>query len=154
MRPASSAAPAALPEQPKEERKRGREEEKQRKREDDKRQKQLGEIEKEIARTESEIARLEAEMGQPGFFDDLERGAAAGERHAPLNEQLEKLYGEWEELVRIKSDNAVRNKRHRKSRPGHRTWPVLVTRMNWMLCSTPRSDSRIHRYSPAPCASA
>jgi ATP-binding cassette subfamily F protein 3 len=95
---ANSTAPDALPEQPKDERRRGREEEKQRKREDDKRQKQLGEIEKEIARTESEIARLEAEMGQPGFFDDLVRGAAAGERHALLNGELEKLYGEWEGL--------------------------------------------------------
>jgi ATP-binding cassette subfamily F protein 3 len=96
--PGSSAAPDALPEQPKEERKRGREEEKQRRREDEKRQKRLGEIEKEIARTESEIARLEAEMGQPGFFDDLVRGAAAGERHAALNARLEELYGEWEGL--------------------------------------------------------
>jgi len=93
-----SADPAALPELPKEERKRGREEEKQRKREDDKRQKRLGEIEKEIARTESEIARLEAEMGQPGFFDDPERGKAGGERHAELNARLEELYGEWEGL--------------------------------------------------------
>jgi ATP-binding cassette subfamily F protein 3 len=94
----SPAEPVALPEQPKEERKRGREEEKQRRREDDKRQKQLGEIEKEIARTESEITRLEAEMGQPGFFDDLERGKAGGERHAALNVRLEELYGEWEGL--------------------------------------------------------
>jgi ATP-binding cassette subfamily F protein 3 len=91
-----SADPAALPEQPKEDRKRGREEEKQRKRDDDRRQKQLGEIEKEIARTESEVARLEAEMGQPGFFDDLERGKEGGERHAALNARLEELYGEWE----------------------------------------------------------
>jgi ATP-binding cassette subfamily F protein 3 len=95
---AGSAAPAPLPALEKEERKRGREEEKQRKREDEKRLKRLGEIEREIARTESEIARLETEMGQPGFFDDLERGAAAGERHSLLNEQLEKLYGEWEGL--------------------------------------------------------
>jgi ATP-binding cassette subfamily F protein 3 len=94
----SSAAPDALPEQPKEERRRGREEEKLRKREDDKRQKQLGEIEKEIARTESEISFLEKEMGQPGFFDDPERGKAAGERHAALNVRLEELYGEWEGL--------------------------------------------------------
>jgi ATP-binding cassette subfamily F protein 3 len=93
-----SADPAALPEQPKEDRKRGREEEKQRKRDDDKRQKQLGEIEKEIARTESEVARLEAEMGQPGFFDDLKRGKEGGERHAALNARLEELYGEWESL--------------------------------------------------------
>jgi ATP-binding cassette subfamily F protein 3 len=93
-----SAAPAALPEQPREERKRGREEEKLRKREDDKRLKQLGEIEKEIACTESEIARLEVEMGQPGFFDDLERGKEGGERHAALNVRLEELYGEWESL--------------------------------------------------------
>ena len=95
---AGSAAPAPLPVVEKEDRKRGREEEKQRKREEDKRQKRLGEIEKEIARTESEITRLEAEMGQPGFFDDLERGKAGGERHAALNEQLEKLYNEWEGL--------------------------------------------------------
>jgi len=94
----ASAAPDALPEQPKEERRRGREEEKQRRREEDKRQKQLGELEKEIARTESEIARLEAEMGQPGFFDDPERGKAGGERHAALNVRLEELYGEWEGL--------------------------------------------------------
>jgi ATP-binding cassette subfamily F protein 3 len=94
----ASMVPVALPEQPKEDRKRGREEEKQRKREDEKRQKQLGEIEKEIFRTESEVARLEAEMGQPGFFDDLERGKAGGERHAALNERLEELYGEWEGL--------------------------------------------------------
>jgi len=96
--PLRDNVPAALPEQPREERRRGREEEKQRKRDEDKRQKRLSEIEKEIARTESEIARLEGEMGQPGFFDDLERGAAAGERHALLNEQLEMLYGEWEGL--------------------------------------------------------
>jgi ATP-binding cassette subfamily F protein 3 len=94
----TSAAPAPLPPQTKEERLKGREEEKQRKREEDKRQKRLGEIEREIARIEGEIARLEEEMGQPGFFDDLERGAAAGEQHAGLNEQLEKLYGEWEGL--------------------------------------------------------
>ena len=96
--PGAASAPAAEPEQPKEERKRGREEEKQRKREDDKRQKQLGEIEKGIARTESEIARLELEMGQPGFFDDPERGKDGGERHAALNARLEELYGEWEGL--------------------------------------------------------
>ena len=96
--PGSSTAPAVLPEQPKEERRRGREEEKQRRREDEKRQKRLGEIEKEIARTESEIARLEAEMGQPGFFEDPERGKAGGERHAELNARLEELYGEWEGL--------------------------------------------------------
>jgi ATP-binding cassette subfamily F protein 3 len=58
----------------------------------------LGEIEKEIARIESEITRLEAEMGQPGFFDDLERGKEGGERHAALNARLEELYGEWEWL--------------------------------------------------------
>jgi ATP-binding cassette subfamily F protein 3 len=96
--PVSSGAPAPLPEQPKEDRKRGREEEKQRKREDEKRLKRLGDIEKEIARTESEITRLEAEMGQPGFFDELERGKEGGERHAALNIRLEELYGEWEEL--------------------------------------------------------
>jgi ATP-binding cassette subfamily F protein 3 len=93
-----SSAPAALPEQPKEERKRGREEEKQRKREEDKLQKRLSEIEREIARTESEVADLELEMGQPGFFDDLERGKTSGERHAALNARLEGLYGEWEGL--------------------------------------------------------
>jgi ATP-binding cassette subfamily F protein 3 len=94
----TSVALAALPEQPKEERKRGREEEKLRKREEEKRQKQLAEIEKEIARTESGIACLEVEMGQPGFFDDPERGKDGGERHAALNSRLEELYGEWEGL--------------------------------------------------------
>jgi ATP-binding cassette subfamily F protein 3 len=96
--PRSSAAPAALSEQPKDDRKRGREEEKQRKREDDKLKKRLGELEKEIARTEADVSSLEAEMGQPGFFDDPERGKAGGERHAALNARLEELYGEWEGL--------------------------------------------------------
>jgi hypothetical protein len=58
----------------------------------------LGEIEAEIGRTEAEIGRLELEMNEPGFFDDPERGAAAGELHAALNERLEGLYGEWEGL--------------------------------------------------------
>jgi len=97
--PRSSVEPDALPEQPKEERKRGREEEKQRKREEDKLKKRLTEIEREIAATESEVARLEEEMGQPGFFDDPERGKAGGERHAALNARLEELYGEWEGLA-------------------------------------------------------
>ena len=91
-------SPSALPELPKEERKKGREEEKQRKREDQARQKKMGEIEAEISRTEKEIARLEQEMNAPGFFDDPERGVEAGERHAALNERLEGLYGEWEGL--------------------------------------------------------
>lgn len=96
--PGTPGTPAALPEPPKEERKRGREEEKQRKRESEKLQKRLAEIEKEISRTEAEVSRLEEEMGQPGFFDDPERGKAGGERHAVLNARLEELYGEWEGL--------------------------------------------------------
>jgi ATP-binding cassette subfamily F protein 3 len=96
--PRSSSVPAALTEQPKEERKRSREEEKQRKREEDKLKKRLTEIEREIAATESEVSHLEEEMGQPGFFDDPERGKAGGERHAALNVRLEELYGEWEGL--------------------------------------------------------
>jgi ATP-binding cassette subfamily F protein 3 len=96
--PITTSTPAGLPELPKEDRKRGREEEKQRKREEEKQQKRLAEIEKEIARTETEVARLEEEMGQPGFFDDLERGKEAGERHATLNACMEELYGEWEGL--------------------------------------------------------
>jgi ATP-binding cassette, subfamily F, member 3 len=94
----NSSAPIPLPPLNKEERLRDREEQKRLKKEEEKRQKRLSEIEREIARTEGEIARLEDEMGQPGFFDDPERGAAAGERHAVLNEQLERLYGEWEGL--------------------------------------------------------
>jgi ATP-binding cassette subfamily F protein 3 len=95
-----SYSPMALPEMPKDERKKGREEDKLRRREEQARQKKLGEIEAGISRTESEIARLEDEMGQSGFFDDLERGKEGGERHAALNEQLDGLYGEWEELCR------------------------------------------------------
>ena len=96
--PHPEASPEPLPPQNKEERLRDREEQKRQKREEEKRQKRLGEIEREIARAEGEIAGLEEEMGQPGFFDDLERGKAGGERHAALNEQLERLYGEWEGL--------------------------------------------------------
>ena len=80
------------------ERLKDREEQKRRKREEEKRQKQLSEIEKRIAGTESAIALLEEEMAQDGFFDDPERGKEAGERHAALNDQLDLMYGEWEEL--------------------------------------------------------
>ncbi len=93
-----TSSPSALPELPKEERKKGREEEKLRKREEQSRQKKMGEIEAEINRTEKEIARLEEEMNALGFFDDPERGKDGGERHATLNMQLEQLYAEWEGL--------------------------------------------------------
>jgi len=73
-----------------------REEQKRLKREEQARQKQLNAVEAEIAHVESEIALLEEEMGQAGFFDDPERGRVAGERHAELNECLEKLYEQWE----------------------------------------------------------
>jgi len=89
---------ASLPPQKKEERLRDREEEKRRKREDQSRQKRIGEIEAQIAAAEKELELLEVEMNSPGFFDDPERGQQGGERHAALNEKLEKLYGEWEEL--------------------------------------------------------
>lgn len=90
---------APLPSQNKAERTRDREEQKRQKREEQARGKRLGEIEAEIGRTEKEIARLEEEMNGPGFFDDPERGAEAGERHGALNGRLEELYQEWEELA-------------------------------------------------------
>ena len=95
---AAEAMPTPLPEAAREERKKGREEEKQRKREEQGRQKQLASVEAEISRTEADLARLEVEMNTPGFFDDPQRGAEAGERHAALNIRLEELYGEWEAL--------------------------------------------------------
>jgi len=96
--PHSTAAPPSLPESAREERKRGREEEKQAKRAEQARQKQLTALEAEIARTEEQIARLEEDMARPGYFDDPERGKAAGERHADLNRRLEELFGEWSDL--------------------------------------------------------
>ncbi len=95
---AAEALPLSLPEAAREERKKGREEEKQLKREEQGRQKQLAAVEAEISRTEAELARLEVEMNAPGFFDDPQRGAEAGELHAALNSRLEELYGEWEAL--------------------------------------------------------
>jgi ATP-binding cassette subfamily F protein 3 len=98
LEPSTSSAPAPLPPQNKEERLRDREEQKRQKRDEQSRQKRLGEIEAEIGRTEKEIARLEEEMNGPGFYDDPQRGAEAGERHAELNVRLEGLYAEWENL--------------------------------------------------------
>ena len=92
-------APGPLPvEVKKGDRLRDREEEKQRKREEQARQKQLSAVEVEIAAVEKEIARLEVEMNRPGFFDDPQRGAEAGEQHAASNIRLEELYKEWEGL--------------------------------------------------------
>jgi ATP-binding cassette subfamily F protein 3 len=80
----------------KEERSKDREEQKRRKKEEQAREKQQQSIEKEIAEVEKGIAVLEAEMNRPGFFDDPERGLAAGEQHSALNARLEELYGQWE----------------------------------------------------------
>ena len=92
--------PPALPAAPKkDERLRDREEQKRQKKDEQVRQKRLGEIEAEIARTENEIQRLENEMNAPGFFDDPERGVAAGERHAALNTRMEELYCDWDGLA-------------------------------------------------------
>jgi ATP-binding cassette subfamily F protein 3 len=94
----AEVAPLPLPEVNREERKKGREEEKQRKREEQGRQKQLAAMEAEISRTEAELARLEVEMNSPGFFDDPQRGAEAGDRHTTLNTRLDELYAEWERV--------------------------------------------------------
>ncbi len=82
----------------KEERLKDREEQKRRKREDQVREKQQQAIEKEISSVEEQIVSLEAEMNKTGFFDDTERGLAAGEKHNILNLRLEELYQEWEKL--------------------------------------------------------
>jgi ATP-binding cassette subfamily F protein 3 len=82
----------------KEERSKDREEQKRRKKEEQAREKQQQSIENEIAEVEKGIAALEAEMNRPGFFDDPDRGLAAGEQHSALNARLEELYGQWESL--------------------------------------------------------
>jgi ATP-binding cassette subfamily F protein 3 len=87
-----------LPPQNKEDRLKDREEQKRRKKEEQTREKQQQAIEKEIAAVERKIAELEAEMNRPGFFDDPEKGLAAGEQHTALNTKLEELYAQWETL--------------------------------------------------------
>jgi len=91
----SSLAPCPLPLAPAV---RDREEQKRRKKEEQAREKQQQAIEQEISAVEQKIAELEAEMNSPGFFDDPEKGLAAGEQHTALNEMLEQLYLEWEGL--------------------------------------------------------
>lgn len=82
----------------KSDRKVGREEQKQKKREEQARVKLLSEIEGEITKYEDEVAALEADMNSEGFFDDPQRGIAAGERHSELNKIILELYQKWEEL--------------------------------------------------------
>jgi len=89
---ASTLAPCPLPLAPAS----TREDQKRRKREEQAREKQQKLIEEEITAVEKEIGTLEAEMNRPGFFDDPERGLAAGEQHSTLNARLEELYGQWE----------------------------------------------------------
>jgi ATP-binding cassette subfamily F protein 3 len=95
---ATSASVADLPPQNKDERLKDREEQKRRKKEEQAREKQQQAIEHEIAGVEHQIADLEVAMNSPGFFDDPERGLAAGERHAACQRRLEELYLQWEQL--------------------------------------------------------
>lgn len=95
----SSAIPAELPPQNKEERLKDREEQKRRKKDEQAREKQQQSVEQEIAQLEKQIAILEREMNAPGFFDDPERGLQAGEQHSALHGRLEQLYGAWESLT-------------------------------------------------------
>lgn len=87
-----------LPPQNKEERLKDREEQKRRRKEEQAREKRQQDIEREITSIEKDVALLESEMNAPGFFDDPEKGLAAGERHSILNARLEELYAAWGEL--------------------------------------------------------
>lgn len=96
----SSPATQSVPGAPasKEDRLRLREEDKQRKREDAARQKRMAELEMLIQSQEAELAELERTMNGPGFFDDPERGAVAGQRHEELTGLIAAGYEEWERL--------------------------------------------------------
>jgi len=83
---------ALLPPLTKDERLRDREEQKRQKREESPSEEAGGDRGGDRPHREGDQP-LEAEMNSPGFFDDPERGAEAGERHAALNARLESCMG-------------------------------------------------------------
>ncbi len=96
---ASASSEQALRGSDKEDRLKGREEQKKTKRQEQARDRQRQDLERMIEQYEQELHELEEAMNSPGFFDDPERGLAAGERHGELEARLEGLYLQWEEAL-------------------------------------------------------
>ena len=62
------------------------------------RQKRLAEIEAAIETAENKLKTVEENLVDPALASDYEALARLGEEHAALQAQLERLYGEWEEV--------------------------------------------------------
>lgn len=60
-------------------------------------------IEREIAEIEGEIARLEDLLAQPATWKETLKAIAAQDRHKVFQENLAKLYEQWEEAVELNS---------------------------------------------------
>ena len=57
------------------------------------------ELEGRIADTEKRIAELEESMGSYEVYSDSEKARETAGDHAAARNELEELYGEWEELM-------------------------------------------------------
>jgi len=60
---------------------------------------ELEQLEDAIADAETAVASLEGRMAVPGFYDDQTAAADIVATHQKLKEELERLYGEWDELA-------------------------------------------------------
>ena len=72
---------------------------KEREREERRRKRDLKEIENKIERKEKRIVELENKMTDPDNIDDFEKLNSLKKEHDEINNQLKKLYKEWENLI-------------------------------------------------------
>jgi ATP-binding cassette subfamily F protein 3 len=82
----------------KEERRRQHEARREAQKAERKRQKELTEVEEAIAEKEAEQAELERLMADPELYQDAESWRATSDRYTALKEDIDDLYGRWEEL--------------------------------------------------------
>ena len=60
----------------------------------------LGRAEEEISRVEGEIRSLEERMGDPALYQNPEEARRVADEHRQRQDDLDRLYEEWEELSR------------------------------------------------------
>jgi ATP-binding cassette, subfamily F, member 3 len=95
---AQQNAPAATPQQDREERKRLEAERKKKQREQETLRKRIADLEARISTSEAEVKQLEAAMSEAGFYADATRSKPVIDRHQALMWEVGELMAQWEAL--------------------------------------------------------